>query len=114
VKLYISGPMTGLPEFNYPLFRDVAKFFRNEGITILSQAEIDGGEQVGGNAEVKTWDYYMRHALRLELEADAIAFLPGWTTSKGARREFDIACDLKFLIFTVVETLGGYRLDELA
>ena len=44
----------------------------------------------------------MRRAIDMELECDAIALLPGWPMSRGSRREFDIALDLRFELFMVI------------
>lgn len=39
--LYIAGPMSNLPHFNFPLFHAVAADLRAEGYTIVSPAETD-------------------------------------------------------------------------
>lgn len=88
---YISGPMTGLPEFNYPMFEAVASELRGMGYDIVSPHETD--EIQGNEPGSQTWEWYMRHALRGLLTCNAIVMLPGWTRSKGARRELDIALD---------------------
>jgi hypothetical protein len=83
--VYIAGPMTGRPEFNYPAFHAAAANWRRAGWAVLNPAENFGGDT--------TRDYreYMRADLRMLTEADAIAFLPGWTESRGARFEHGVA-----------------------
>lgn len=94
MTFYLSGPMTGLPEYNYPHFNAVAKQLRSQGMKILSPAEVDGGEQVtNGEAEKKPYSYWLKSAMRMMCEADAIIMLEGWTQSKGARAELDFALD---------------------
>lgn len=39
--LYIAGPMTGIPHFNFPLFDAVSASLRADGFTIISPAETD-------------------------------------------------------------------------
>lgn len=101
--LYLGGPMTGIPDFNYPLFKEVAEWLRfpTRGYEVRCPAEIDGGNQVLEGGEVQPWKYYMRHALRMLLECDSIALLPGWEKSKGARRELDIALDLEYDVYLI-------------
>ena len=37
--VYISGPMTGIAEYNFPLFNRVAAQFRADGYSVLNPAE---------------------------------------------------------------------------
>ncbi len=83
--IYIAGPMTGIPEFNYPMFNAVAKDLRDKGIEVRNPAENDAG------STGKPWEFYMRLALRSLLECDAVVLLPGWRGSRGARIEESIA-----------------------
>lgn len=39
--LYVAGPMTGIPHFNFPLFDAVSAALRDQGYTIISPAETD-------------------------------------------------------------------------
>jgi len=99
--------MTGFPDKNYPLFRDVTAWLRaHENWVVFSPVEHNHGTD-------KDWGFYMAHALRMQLQCNAIAFLPGWTQSKGARREFDIACDLGFSMLLVKPVLNSWRLEAM-
>ena len=44
-KYYLAGPMTNIPQFNYPRFFELAKVLRAEGYTIISPAELDSPER---------------------------------------------------------------------
>ena len=89
---YIAGPMTGIPEFNYPAFNAVAAELRAKGIDVRNPAENDGG---GAD---KSWDFYIRLALKQLLECDEILMLPGWRNSRGARLEWTVATALDMRI----------------
>lgn len=86
--LYIAGPMTGLPEFNYAAFNEAAEELRAAGFTVLNPVDVDIADATEGE---RTWQWYMRRTLKMMLDADAIATLPGWRNSKGASIEVDTA-----------------------
>lgn len=81
--VYISGPMTGLPAFNKPLFRIVeAKLRIAVGCEVLNPARHPDGLK---HSE------YMRLAGRDLQEATAVVFLPGYQASQGAMWELATA-----------------------
>ncbi len=82
-RIYLSGPMTGLPGLNFPAFAAMTNNLRTGGHTVTNPAEInpDGG----------TWTDCMRRDIAALMECDTVARLPGWHTSKGARLEVLIA-----------------------
>lgn len=92
MRLYIAGPMTGLPEFNYPAFRRAEALLREGGYDVLNPVEAEVHNPTPGTPQ--TWDWYMRHALRMVLDADALAVLDGWWRSKGATLEVQVATAL--------------------
>ena len=82
--LYLSGPMTGLPEFNFPAFRAEAERLRALGYAVTNPAEI--------NTDTTTpWQECLRQDLREMLDCDAIALMPGWEQSRGANLELHVA-----------------------
>lgn len=83
-KIYIAGPMTGLPEFNFPAFHDAAARLREEGWDVVNPAE-------GVSDTSRSWGYFMRRALGLLLQCDAIYLLKGWSESQGALLEHHVA-----------------------
>ena len=108
MKIYISGPMTGLPENNYPAFHEAARTLRAKGHKVVNPAEIHPHgwlrrllhrvlrvlRLVRGKQLAPTWADYMRADIRALLDCEAIALLPGWDQSRGARCEVSIAEDL--------------------
>nr|WP_265342954.1 DUF4406 domain-containing protein [Pseudomonas aeruginosa] len=83
-RIYLAGPMTGLPEFNYPAFHAEAARLRHLGYHVENPAE-NPAPACG------TWAGYMRKALAQLVTCDAIALLPGWPSSRGANIERSLA-----------------------
>lgn len=90
-RIYISGPMTGLPEFNIPAFAAKAAELRALGHHVTNPAE--NGLHAGAS-----WSEHMRADIRDMMDCDTLHLLPGWRASKGARLEVKIAAALGFSI----------------
>lgn len=103
-KIYIAGPMTGLPEFNYPAFNAAAAKLRAMGHTVLNPAE-------NPVPPCGTWAGYMRMALAQLVQCDCVVLLPGWAESKGALIERKLA---QVLGMDVVHLLDEQLLEQLA
>jgi hypothetical protein len=87
MKLYIAGPMSGLPQHNFPAFFAAAEKLRAMGHEVINPAEVDQGE-------TPTWAACMRNDIPLLVSCEAVVRLPGWQDSKGARLEVAIAAEL--------------------
>lgn len=83
-RVYLAGPMTGLPDLNYPAFHAKAAELRARGWHVENPA--DNPEPPCG-----TWNGYVRMGIWQLTTCEAIYLLPGWTSSKGACLEFSIA-----------------------
>lgn len=94
--VYIAGPMSGLPEFNYPAFNEVAEVLRRAGLQVENPAE---------NPDQQTWLDYMRLSLRQISRADAVLMLEGWQRSRGAAIEQRLAEMLGLQVFYSLEGL---------
>lgn len=86
MRVYLAGPMSGLPEFNYPAFNAEAARLRALGYEVENPAE---------NPEQDSWESYMRVSLPQMLSCDMIALLPDWHKSRGATIECNLATELK-------------------
>lgn len=89
--LYIAGPMSGLPDFNYPAFNAAADELAARGFDVLNPVDAEALNDTGAP---QRWDWYMRHAIRMVLAADGVALLDGWEKSRDAQLEHRIATDL--------------------
>ncbi|WP_454301132.1 DUF4406 domain-containing protein [Salana multivorans] len=85
-RLYVAGPMSGLPEFNYPAFHAAAARLRAAGYEVENPAE--------NTKPLDTpWAEFLTDALTQVLKSDGIALLPGSHLSRGARLEVHVALE---------------------
>lgn len=93
-SLYLSGPMRGRPLFNFPAFHEATAFLREKGYEVFSPAEMDEEDGFDPASAVFTTEG-LRKALKRDTETifkvDAVAVLPGWEASRGARLEVELA-----------------------
>ena len=90
MALYLAGPMRGIPESNYPAFRDAAAKLRAAGHTVFSP--VDWDEKTHGAEGCNAATFNLNEALCADLtwiclHADAVVVLPGWEKSSGANAE---------------------------
>ncbi len=85
MKLYLAGPMTGLPDCNYPMFEEVAQTLREDGFEVVSPHELFDEKPEERGSKPRT--HYMKAGLAAMLTCDTIVLLPDWQTSIGAREE---------------------------
>lgn len=102
-KVYLAGPMTGYPEFNFPAFFEAEKRWTDKKYEVLNPARTDNGDTT------KEHKYYMRRDIEMLLDADAVAFLPGWQNSKGATVEYVVAQAISLPMF---DAITGKPLSE--
>lgn len=78
-KIYIAGPMTGMPKLNRPAFKQHAIKIKKSGNIPLNPAVLPEGLK---------HEEYMDMCYPMVKIADEIHMLPGWENSKGAKMEF--------------------------
>lgn len=91
-KVFILGPMTGIPDDNWPAFIACEERLRALGFVPVSMRQIVDDE-LGGNRELPSADY-MRHALGWLVSVSQVAVLSGWDTSLNAITELLVAKSL--------------------
>jgi Domain of unknown function (DUF4406) len=87
-RVYLAGPMSNLPAFNYPAFNAAAASLRATGVHVENPAE-------NPVPDCGSWEGYMRMALAQLITCDEIALLPGWEKSRGAVIEHNLAVELR-------------------
>lgn len=106
--VYISGPMTGMPGWNFPAFHAAESEWLKRGWAVRNPARNFNGETGHPRA------IYMRLDIAALLECTAIAMLPGWESSEGARCELLVAQELDLDVFdalTALPMVRGWDLD---
>ena len=89
MKIFISGPMSGLPNFNRQAFHEAARMLDSQGHVVLNPATLPNGLKQA---------QYMDICLAMLRCVDAIYLLPDWKLSHGARAEHALAEKLGLLI----------------
>lgn len=87
-------------DYNFPAFDAAEKALRAAGYDVANPASIGVHEGWG-------WGDYMRPALKLMLDCDGVALLPGWEDSRGARIERSLALDLAMYVDELTVWLVG-------
>lgn len=86
-RLYIAGPMSNLPDLNFPAFHAAAALYRSRGAIVINPAELNPNPGMA-------WSDAMRVDIACLATCDGIVMLDGWTASKGASLEHHIAVAL--------------------
>lgn len=82
MKIYIAGPMSGLPDFNRAAFQAAQEVLSEHGNQVLSPAVLPNGLEQ---------HEYMDICLAMLRCADCIYMLKGWENSLGAKAEHALA-----------------------
>ncbi len=83
-RIYISGPMTGMPDMNFPAFNADADRLRALGFDVVNPVELNPDPAM-------SWHKCMRCDLAALLTCDTLALLDGWQKSAGAHLEMHVA-----------------------
>lgn len=84
LKIYVAGPMSGLPDLNFAAFHAAAAWLRGMGHTVINPAELN-------TDPAAEWHACMRVDIAALVTCDTIYLLPGWEDSRGAKLEHHIA-----------------------
>ena len=88
IRWYISGPMAGYPEHNFPAFQHACDTLGRLGYRLTSPHMINHGDTT-------EWADFLRRDLRImTADCSGIILLPGWPESRGARLELQTALGL--------------------
>jgi hypothetical protein len=95
--VYISGPVTDIPEFNRPQFMRAQRMLLSAGCSVFNPSHIDMPlDPLEGE---KLWQYFMMFCVQAIPSCDSMLMLPDWQNSKGAKEEHRIAKMLGLTIY---------------
>ena len=92
MKIYISGPISGLPAGNYESFLEAEDAITEKGHEAINPHKVC--QHMTGS-----WLDYMRADIKALMDADAILLIDGWSDSRGAVVELQIAAMLGLRVF---------------
>jgi nucleoside 2-deoxyribosyltransferase len=85
--IYLSGPMSGYPDHNFPAFHAAAAVLRRAGFSVINPADF-------GVKEGESWRKCLERDLMVLFHCDTVVTLDGWEESKGAKLEVYVAREL--------------------
>lgn len=92
-NVYISGPMTGIKNLNREAFERAEHKIQEMGHRVLNPHRFP---------QQKTYEECIQMDLEvIAMAADAIALLPGWENSPGAKKELKAALDLNLKVLVL-------------
>lgn len=117
MKIYIAGPMSGLKNFNFPYFDNVAANLRGAGYEVVSPAELDDpafrkrvmAEHITGHESdlLGAWGDCLARDVKLITDGgiEGIVLLHNWYKSRGAKLEAYVGLlnKLKFGLYSPQE-----------
>lgn len=109
---YISGPMTGMPNYNREAFNEV------ERRILEDEPEASIFNPGRSDDDHLPWEDCLRYDLEALVKSHNVIVLPGWQDSPGARLEVYVANQLKIPVvntdFSPVDIEEGLDAAELA
>lgn len=87
-KIYISGKITGLDEYEaFQLFNNADIELSTKGFNVVNPMTIEHNHD-------KSWLNYMKTDLKALMECDCVYALNNWLDSRGAKIEVELAINL--------------------
>ncbi len=95
-RVYIAGPMSDMPDYNFPAFNEAARRLTEAGYDVENPADH------GLVENASRFDYLRYDIIRLA-SCSKMLLLPGWKKSEGTAFELSIAAGLNIEIFENLE-----------
>lgn len=124
-RVYLAGPMTGLPGYNFTAFIRATALLREAGYTVVSPVELDwevydyGHPEFPSVEDVEAAGFDIHDTMRRDIEAiltvEKVVLLPGWEKSSGVKKELAVAEFIGIRAYTYHEDNGarlGFYLRE--
>ena len=110
-KIYLSGPMTGKPDFNRTAFAEAAARLRDLGFEVVNPHEMKEPF-----LKMNDPDYNWRQYLARDISAlltgdfDGVVVLPGWKDSRGSVLELLVAQYIGLKVFPLDAVIHASKL----
>lgn len=100
INVYLAGPMTGLPDYNFREFATTALVLRKaSGCHVVHTANLPRGW---------SWDKYISLSCSVLADCDAVVVLPGSEHSKGVELELAEAEGRGLPVFYLPDELNDF------
>ena len=86
-RWYVAGPMSGLPDLNYPAFHAAAAQLRAAGHHVENPAENPPPDLGPDATPDQVYREYLRMGIAQLVTCTHVLFLAGWQSSGGALKE---------------------------
>lgn len=116
MRLYIAGPMAGLPEFNFPTFNAVEDALMKAGYGVVNPAALDvhedwklehsGDHATGRGVKDRQRAAFLKRDFHFLSTCDGIVMLNGWQSSTGACAELLMARIMDLDVFVWDDVTG--------
>lgn len=107
MRIYISGPISGMKDLNVEEFNSAEQELRVLGHKPINPHDIARNLHLSRGLDMRcanvSWSDYMRPCISALSRCHAILMLEGWRNSRGARLEIHIARELGIKIFYGIE-----------
>lgn len=106
-RVYVAGPMRGIPEYNAPAFAFATDALRRAGFEVFSPSEEDVALGIvpppTGRTRKALRRFPIGNDLKFIAEGDGVFLLEGWEQSEGAMLEAYVARYLDIPLYTFPE-----------
>lgn len=90
--VYISGPMSGIPNYNKESFSKAMDYIKDMGFDCINPVDICSELSfLPTDTEDIKWKECMKLDIKALLGCSDIFLLPGWNQSRGAKLEYTLA-----------------------
>jgi hypothetical protein len=101
MRYYLSGPITKIKNFK-EIFKNAESQLRLLGVAdIFNPASVDLHIPYTEETKHTVWMPYMKHDLKILVDADVLVLLSGWWRSRGVKLELVICLFLGIRIVTL-------------
>ena len=87
-----------------PAFARATAELRDAGYEVVSPVEV--GKAAALDENTAPWEAFIREDVRALIDCGGIALLDGWSASRGAALEVQIACALKMPVLPLADWLA--------